>query len=115
MRFATDENFNNDILRGLQRRSPDIDFVRIQDTDIAGADDPLVLEWAANENRILLTHDARTMPKYAYERMAAGLSVPGVFVVNDQTSVGQMIEEILTLNEASDAREWDNRVVFLPL
>jgi hypothetical protein len=29
--FAADENFNNDILRGLLRRKPDLDIVRVQD------------------------------------------------------------------------------------
>ena len=77
MRFATDENFNNDILRGLQRRQPDLDIVRIQDTQIYQSVDPKVLEWAAQERRILLTHDTRTMPNHAYERVKDGKPLPG--------------------------------------
>lgn len=65
MRFAADENFHNDILRGLQRRQPDLDIVRIQDTEIYQSDDAKVLEWVAQEGRILLTHDVRTMPNHA--------------------------------------------------
>lgn len=72
MRLLADENFNNDILRGLRRRKPDLDFLRVQDTDIHQADDPAVLACAAREKRILLTHDVKTMTKYAYERIAAG-------------------------------------------
>ena len=58
--IAADENFNNDIVRGLLRRKPDLDIVRLQDVDLSGADDPTVLEWAAQENRVLLTHDVTT-------------------------------------------------------
>ena len=58
--LAADENFNNDIVRGLLRRKPDLDIVRLQDVDLSGADDPTVLEWAAQENRVLLTHDVTT-------------------------------------------------------
>ncbi len=67
MRFLADENFDNHILEGVRRENPDIDVVRVQDTEIYEADDPIVLEWAAKENRILLTHDVRTMSRYAYE------------------------------------------------
>jgi hypothetical protein len=115
MRFATDENFNNDILRGLQRRQPDLDIVRIQDTQIYQSEDPEVLEWVAQEGRILLTHDTRTMPNHAYQRVKGGNALPGVFVINDQMPIGQAIEELLTIIGASNAAEWENLVVFLPL
>lgn len=70
LRLAADENFNNDIIRGLLRRIPSTDIVRIQDVGLSGADDPAVLAWAAQENRVTLTHDVSTMTKYAYERLA---------------------------------------------
>jgi hypothetical protein len=41
--LAADENFNNDIVRGLLRRKPDLDIVRIQDEGLSGADDPTIL------------------------------------------------------------------------
>ena len=59
--FLSDENFNNNILRGLIRKNPGLDIVRVQDTEFSGADDPSVLELAAEENRILLTHDVTTI------------------------------------------------------
>ena len=55
LRLAADENFNNNIIRGLLRRQPDLDIVRVQDVGLSGADDPTVLEWAAQEGRVLLT------------------------------------------------------------
>jgi predicted nuclease of predicted toxin-antitoxin system len=57
MKFLADENFDNSIVRGLMRRQPDIDIIRVQDVGLSGEDDPIVLEWAAKEGRILLTHD----------------------------------------------------------
>ncbi|NEO15598.1 MULTISPECIES: DUF5615 family PIN-like protein [unclassified Moorena] len=54
-RFLADENFNNQIVRGVLRQSPDIDIVRVQDVDLSGADDPTVLAWAAQEGRMVLT------------------------------------------------------------
>lgn len=115
IRFAADENFHNDVLRGLSRRVPDLDIVRIQDTEIYGADDPAVLEWVANEGRILLTHDVRTMPRFAYQRIDDGKHMPGIFVIHDDIPVGQVIEDLLAIVGASDAKEWNNRVLYFPI
>ena len=115
MKFAADENFDNRVLRGLLRHHPDLDIVRIQDTNLAGATDPVVLAWAAEEERILLTHDQKTVPRYAYERMSAQKSVAGVIVVSDWLSVGAVIDDLLIVITCSSAAEWVNQVRRLPL
>jgi hypothetical protein len=115
LRLAADENFNNDIVRGLLRREPGLDIVRIQDVGLSGADDPTVLEWAAQEGRVLLTHDVTTITRYAYERVRAGQSMPGVFEVSRAVPVGRAIEDILLLAEYSLDGEWEGQVRYLPL
>ena len=50
-RFLVDEDFNNDIVRGLLRRVVDLDLVRVQDIGMRGADDNAVLALAASEGR----------------------------------------------------------------
>jgi hypothetical protein len=115
MRFLADENFDNRILRGLLRVKPDLDFVRAQDTEIAGADDPTLLGWAAIEGRILLTHDVETMVAFAYGRVERGLSMPGVFEIRDTLPIGAVIEELLLIIEASHDEEWNDKVTYLPL
>ena len=80
LRLLADENFNGDVVRGLLLRQPDLDLVRVQDVGLAGADDTEFLAWAAENNRIVLTHDRATMSDYAYERVAAGEGMAGVFV-----------------------------------
>ncbi len=64
LRFVAGENFNNNIVRALRRRKADLDIVRVQDVGLSGADDPTVLEWAAQEGRVLLTHDVAAMTAY---------------------------------------------------
>lgn len=66
LKFIADENFDNTIVRGLFRRNLKLDIVRVQDVGLSGKDDPTVLEWAAQEGRILLTHDVATITRYAY-------------------------------------------------
>jgi hypothetical protein len=115
LRLAADENLNNSIVRGLLRRQPELDIVRIQDVGLSGADDPTVLEWAAQEGRVLLTHDVSTITKYAYERVRAGQPMPGVFEVGRNVPIGRAIEDILLLAEYSFDNEWEGQVRYLPL
>ncbi len=115
LRFAIDEDFNNRILRGLIRRKPELDIVRVQDAGLSAKTDPEVLEWAASEERILLTHDVTTMRQHADNRIAAGLPMPGVFEVSQTVPIGLAIEEILLLAEYSLANEWAGQIIFLPL
>ena len=58
LRLTADENFNNDIVRGLRRRKPEIEIVRIQDVGLSGVDDPSLLEWCARR-RANLAHARR--------------------------------------------------------
>lgn len=115
MRLLSDENFNGDIVRGLLLRRPDLDLRRVQDVGLEEADDLTILEWAAANNRILLTHDRATMPDFAYARVVAGQPMPGVFVLNDRMSVRQAIDELLLVEACSEQAEWAGLVVYLPL
>ncbi|HEX8150450.1 MAG TPA: DUF5615 family PIN-like protein [Pyrinomonadaceae bacterium] len=114
LRLATDEDFNNRILRGILRRGHGLDIARVQDAGLAGGSDAEVLAWAAREGRVLLTHDVTTMKRYVDERVALGLSMPGVFEVSQQAPIAQAIEDILLLAECSLEGEWEGQVRFLP-
>lgn len=115
LRFLSDENLNGDIIRGLLLRNPNLDLVRVQDVGLLEAEDPTVLAWAAANNRILLTHDRATMPDFAYERLLAGKTMPGLFVMRDSTPVRNSIDELLMLAECSTQAEWLGLVIYLPL
>ncbi len=115
LRFVADENFNNNIIRGLLRRKSDLDIVSIQDAGLSETDDPAVLKWAAREGRVLLTHDVSTITRYAYERVRRGKTMPGVFEVSRDVSIGVAIEDILLLAECSKEGEWEGQVRYLPL
>lgn len=115
LRLASDADFNGDILRGLRQRLPELDLVRVQDVGLRTADDATILAWAARVGRILLTHDRRTMPGFAYDRVRAGEPMPGVFIVRSRLPVGRAIEELLLVTLCSSPEEWKDRVEYLPL
>lgn len=114
MRFLADENFDNDILRGVWRRVPTAIIHRVQDL-IPEAEDPIVLEYAAEHGYVLLTHDVNTMRGFYYERLEAQLPVPGVFLVHKKESKGAIVDSLELILLASQPEEWAGKITFLPL
>ena len=115
-RLASDEDFNGRIVAALRRREPPLDLQRVQDAGSRGASDSTLLTWAAAQGRVLLTHDRRTMPTHAYDRVVAGLPMPGVLVVrNDEHAIGALAEEIVLVLRCTTSDELRDRVWYLPL
>lgn len=114
LKLLADENFDNTILRGLLRRRPTLDIVRVQGIGLSGADDPTVLEWSAQENRVLLTHDVATITHFAYERVAKELPMPGVLEVHTDARIGQVIEDILLIIDCTIEGELEGQIYYLP-
>ncbi len=115
-KFLTDEDFDNRILRGLLRYRSSLDLVRVQDVGLSGATDPQILHWAAQENRILLTHDFRTMPHHVAQAMPAGFALAGVIVVPQSLAIGEAIQDILLLVDFTSREEIKSwMIVYLPL
>lgn len=113
--LLADENLDNTIIRGLLRRNPNVDIVRVQDIGLSGEDDPTVLEWAANEERILLTHDVATITRYAYERLASNLTMPGVIEIHTDAPIGRVIEDLFMILECGTPEDLDAQIYYLPL
>ncbi len=64
VRFLADENFDYVILRGLRLRQTQVDILTAPQAGILGFPDPAVLAYAAEHDRVLLSHDKRTMPHH---------------------------------------------------
>ena len=114
-RFLADENFHTNIVRGIRLRLDDLDLVQIQQTGLMGADDPTILEWAAQNERILLTHDRATMADFAYERVSRSESMPGVLIFRKSLSIRMAIEELQLIVQCTQPNDWRNMVVYIPL
>jgi hypothetical protein len=113
--FLADENFNNDIIRGVRRRDPRVVILRVQDVGLSGASDPEVLQWAAENSVVVLTHDISTMTKYALDRVRLGQRMPGLFEAGRRVPAASLIDDILLIAACSLDGEWDGRIMYLPL
>jgi predicted nuclease of predicted toxin-antitoxin system len=81
LRLLTDEHVHGDIVAGLRRRQPALDLVRVQDVGLAHTPDPLILDWAAQERRVVVSLDKKTLAADAWERVARRLPMPGVAIL----------------------------------
>jgi hypothetical protein len=115
LRYLADEDFDNRILRAIRRGGTGLDFVRVQDVGLSGCSDELVLQFATDEQRVVLSRDISTMPAAAYKRVRQGEPMPGVIVVGHRLAIGQAVDELVFLANNSAWDEWSGQVVYLPL
>lgn len=115
MRFAADENFDGGILKQLHQRLSDLDVVRVQDTEMYQSSDPVLLDWAAKQERIILTHDVQTLVGDAYARVAKGLPMPGVILVSGKLDIGKALDDLELVIAAGKPEDFDDQVIFIPL
>jgi hypothetical protein len=113
-RFQADADLNRKIVAGLRRREPAIDFQDAYLGDVIGRPDPEVLSIAAGEGRVLVSHDRRTMLKH-FRRFIQSQTSPGLILVSQDMEIGQAIEELLLIWAATEAQEWENAALFVPL
>lgn len=115
LKFAVDEDFDHRVLRAIRRCWPNLDILSVQDAGRRSAPDPEVLDWAASEDRIILSNDRATLRDFAYARAEAGLSMPGVFLVRPQVSFTDILDSVELLAECGHAKEFEGNVRYLPL
>jgi hypothetical protein len=113
-RFQADADFNEIIIKALLRREPSLEFRTATAAGLPGLDDAQVLSLAARANRLLVTHDRKTMPRHFTEFIVAQPSA-GVLIVPQKLPITQVVDELILIWTATDAEEWINRIYSLPL
>lgn len=114
IRFQADADLNQIIVSAVLRRLPAIDFRTATTAGLAGLKDLEVLAAAARDGRILVTHDQTTMPRHFGEFVQAQRS-PGLIVVPQHLSVGEVADDLILIWTATQPEEWTDRIAFLPV
>ncbi len=110
-----DHNFDHDILQGLYRRIPDLDAITAYEMQLSDAADSVILAWAAEHHRVIVTHDVHTMPEHVADRLARGESIAGVVIVPQLMPIGRAIDDLELIVVCTELNEWKNIVRHLPL
>ena len=74
-----------------------------------------VLEYAARVGLIVVSHDINTVPDHAAQRMLGGQPLTGLFMVQQKEAVGPIVEGLILIWAASEAEEWREQIVLLPI
>ena len=115
VRYLFDEDLNGRIIRGVRRRDPALDTLTVYEAGLKEADDSIVLQQAAIDGRIVVSHDHSTMRAYAEERLHTGSSMLGLFLVRQDRPLGKVIEDLVIIGGATTAEEWYGKIIFVPL
>lgn len=114
IRLLADADVNQNIVDGLRRREPSIDFWGAHRGEIIGLSDPEVLAVAAKAERVLVSHDRKTMPRH-FARFIEQQDSAGLIIVSQRLDIGVAIEQLLLMWAAMDAEEIRNVIYSLPL
>jgi hypothetical protein len=114
VRFQADADLNQIIVAALVRKNPLIDFRTAAVSSLTGLSDAEVLALAATEKRILVTHDAKTMPRHFADFIESHESA-GVIVVPQHLPVSTVADELLLIAAATSPQDWTNRICYLPI
>lgn len=114
VRFQADADLDGRVLRGLRRTEPGADIRTAADAGLAGLEDSEVLKIAADSGRILVSQDRRTMPSH-FDLYVAGAQSPGVILLREAIPISTAVEELALIWNVSEAAEWINRLVWIPL
>ena len=109
-RFQADNDLRNAIRTGVLRREPAIDFRSAKQAGLDGIPDFDVLRRAAEEGRILVSHDENTMPAHFQSFLAAGNRCGGVILVPQRIPTAIVIESLLLIWIATDTSEWRGKL-----
>ena len=84
------------------------------DAGFESLSDSEILTIAANEGRILVSHDRRTMPIH-FGTFIQTKSSPSVFIVQQDSEILRIIEDLILIWAASEAEEYIDSIRALPL
>ena len=114
VRFQADADLDGRILRGLRRANREIDILTSAAAGLAGLDDPRVLRVASESGRILVSQDRSTMPGH-FRRFIQDNQSAGLLILREATPISAAIDDLALIWSATEASEWINRLVWIPL
>lgn len=111
-----DEHIDRTVQRQLLRRDVRMEILSVGDTGAPanGTSDRDILIWLEQHDYMLVTKNRSTMPGHYANHMAAGGHVPGVLCIRPNVTVGQIMDELYLIWQASTADEYRDRVAFIP-
>ncbi|EKQ66574.1 hypothetical protein OsccyDRAFT_5059 [Leptolyngbyaceae cyanobacterium JSC-12] len=113
IRFQADADLRQAIVTGTLRRQPKLNFCSATEAGLEGIKDSDVLAIAAQDSRVLVTHDRKTMPT-KFGQFIASQTSSGVLILSQNLPISEAIDAIILIWEASTPEEWSNQIMMFP-
>lgn len=119
LRYLLDENQRGLLWSFLKRHNArginTLDILRVGDFDELpiGVDDPAILRWCEENDRILVTFDRNSMPNHLKEHLASGRHSPGVFMLDSTSILKDVLDYLIVAANASEPSEWRDWINYL--
>jgi len=120
IRFVLDENQRGRLWRAVLDHNTQgghpIDAVRVGDPpDLPlGIDDPALLVWAEQADRILVTADKETMIAHLADHWTAGHHSPGVFLIRRRSRLTDVVAFLSLAAGEDDDGQWRDSITYIP-
>jgi hypothetical protein len=117
LQYLLDENLGQRLRKAMRAAAPQITVWCVGDagTPLLGAKDPEILVWCELYNFILVTDNRRSMPAHLQDHLGAGGHIPGIFVLRPDWGIGETIDELVLIWEASLPGEYRDQMRYLPI
>lgn len=115
VRLFIDHDVTEIITQGILDHFDGVDLIRAKDVGLAEVADDKLLNWAAENGRVIVSSDTKTMIDAANDRLRVGLPMLGLIVVRQSVAFRVAIEDLAAVSLCSEPHEWLGRVEFLPL
>lgn len=113
IRFQADNDLDQRIVVATQRLNPAVDFQSALELRLHAVPDDSVLSLAAEQGRIVVSHDRRTMPVF-FAHFIGNRTSPGLIIVSRKLSVATAADWLYLLWSASEAEEYVNTIYTIP-
>jgi predicted nuclease of predicted toxin-antitoxin system len=108
-----DEHIHKSITTGLRQRG--INVLTVQEDDLTGSPDQIILDRAAELERVILTQDDDFLA-LAHHRQTEGIYFSGVIYAHQQNiTVGNCIRDLEMIAQVCEPDDFCNFVQYLPL
>ena len=116
-RFLIDENMTPEYRTQLLRHEPSLTVLAVGDEGAPPKStlDSEILVWCEQNQFSLITNNRESMPQHLSDHLAEGNHVPGIFTIKRRVPMRLIIEELLLIVGASDADEYSDRIIYIPL
>jgi hypothetical protein len=115
--FLFDEHVALAIQAQLAEREPTLRIYAVGrgEAPPRGTPDPFLLTWIEAHQCLLVTNNRATMPVHLNAHLSNGHHVPGLIQLPRRMNIGEVIDDLLLIWAASEPRELQDQILYLPL